>query len=239
MKKFAVLFKIIFLFSSFQVHSQCCCQDCICPPRTQGPQGPIGPQGTSGPQGTVGMQGVQGIPGSIGPQGLQGQPGPIGAQGPCCPLNGTFANTYSLLDQTVPPGGVIIMEGKNASTISIDVSTTATNGEIVFNKAGVYEITWNVEGQITPPFPLPVPSWSVGLTLNNLLVPGSVFGGFTFSPDEISRTTGNTVIIAIDDGDVLRLVNTSTNAIDLVAIANGSAVLDTSASVNIVMLTAF
>ena len=248
--------------------SGCCCTDCVCPPGVQGPvgaQGPSGPQGLqglpgttgltgpTGPQGVPGLQGAagtnglpgtpgitgatgpQGIPGTTGPQGIQGLTGP---QGPCCALSGTFVNVYSLLDQMVAPGSAVLMEGLNSTTISFDTSMTPITGSIVFSKAGIYEITWNVEGQLTPPYPTPTPGWSMGLTLDSVLVPGSVFGAYLTGPGEISRATGNSVIIAVAAGQTLQLVNTSINYVNLVSTAFGSSVPETAASVSITLQTA-
>jgi hypothetical protein len=125
------------------------------------------------------------------------------------------------------------MEGVNASTVSFDVSMTAINGAITFLKSGIYEITWNAEGQLTAPYPAIVPSWSVGLTLDNVLVQGSVFGAFLVSPDDILSATGNTVIVAVNAGQVLKLINTATNPIDLVSTAFGSSVANTACSLSI------
>jgi hypothetical protein len=191
--------------------------------------------GQAGATGIPGATGPQGLPGSQGAQGMQGLTGP---QGPCCALSGTFVNVYSVLDQTVAPGSPVLMEGLNATTISFDTSMTPINGSIVFSKAGIYEITWNAEGQLTPPYPMPIPSWSLGLTLDNVLVPGSVFGAFLIGPDEISRATGNSVIIAVTAGQTLQLVNTSINYVNLVATALGSSVPETAASISITLQTA-
>ncbi len=84
--------------------SACCCQDCVCPP---------GPQGNPGIQGPQGVAGPQGIPGPIGPQGIQGNVGP---QGPCCQTPAsTFAvaNLYSLVDQMIPSGGIVLYDNAN------------------------------------------------------------------------------------------------------------------------------
>lgn len=264
MKNHGMLLGLMTLIGAFQLQAQnqgCCCTDCICPPGVQGPvgaQGPAGPQGipglpgaagpqgvpgTQGPSGPIGPTGLPGTPGATGPQGVAGPQGPqgiqglVGPQGPCCPITGSFVNVYSAMDRTVAPGSPVIFEGLNAVTASFDTSTTASNGDIVINNAGIYEITWNVEGQLTPPFSLPTPSWSCGLTLDGVLVPGSVFGASQLSPADIIRATGNSVIVSISAGQVLNLVNTSTNFINLVSTAFGSSVPDTSASINIILLT--
>lgn len=235
MKTHAFLLGLMTLLGAVSAEAQtsgCCCTDCVCPP---GIQGPIGPQGSEGPQGPQGPLGLQGTPGPQGPQGIQG---PTGAQGPCCSLAGTFCNVYSNVDQILAPNAPALLEAINATTISFDTSTSGIDGNVVFLKSGIYQITWSVEGQLTPPFPAPVPSWSMGLTLDNVIVPGSVIGSFTNAPTDDLSQTGNTVIIAVTAGQVLNLVNTSTTSIDLHAITNGSSVINVSASVSIAMLSA-
>ncbi len=83
-----------------------------------------------------------------------------------------------------------------------------------------------------------VPSWSFGLTLDNILIAGSVFGAFDSGPEAITQATGNSVIVAVAPGQVLRLVNTSFNSVDLVSSAFGSAVPNTAASISITLETA-
>ncbi len=111
-----------------------------------GAQGSVGPAGLAGPIGLPGVAGAAGAQGLAGPQGAQGVQGLVGPQGPCCPITGTFVNVYSVLDQTILPSGAVQLEGLNAVTVSFDTTMAAANGSIVINKAGIYEITWNVEG---------------------------------------------------------------------------------------------
>lgn len=167
-----------------------------------------------------------------GPQGVQGEARP---QDPYCFPCDAFLNAYSVLDQTVLPGCAVLMEGTNARSDSFDITMTPNNGEIVFNKSGIYEINWSVEGKLTPPFPIHMLSYSFGLTLDNMLIPGSVFGAFTISPNDFLTATGNSVIIAVARGQTLRLVNTSIHSVDLISIAAGSSVPNTSASVGIAL----
>jgi len=56
-----------------------------------------------------------------------------------------------------------------------DLTNAASTGEIKFLKSGVYQLSWVLQASTTPPIPNPVPSWSFGLWLNGVLVPGSIF----------------------------------------------------------------
>ncbi|MES2200516.1 MAG: hypothetical protein V4489_10185 [Chlamydiota bacterium] len=215
-------------FSPFEAEaasSGCCCTDCICP---QGPQGPQGLQGVAG----TGIQGLQGIPGPQGAQGIQGQ---IGPQGPCCPSIRAVANVYSISNQELASGDRVLFQSANAVTAgSYDLSLMSTTGEIVLINSGIYEITWSVEGSLTPPFPNPVPGWSLSLYLDGLPVPGGCFSAFTLFPDEATRTAGGTVIIATTPGQSISLRSTSTLPITLTSMIFGSLLPETSASIAII-----
>ncbi len=185
----------------------CCCTDCVCPP---------GPQGAPGVQGPQGIAGVQGL---IGPQGSMGVQGNTGPQGPCCSSSGAAVmNAYSVTDQFLPSLSVCLFEATNlVTTTYYDTSMLPTTGEVTFLKSGTYVISWTAEGQLTPPFPDPVPAWSLSLFLDNAPVPGGCFSGFTLFPAELTNNTGGTVIIYINAGQVLKLANTSTLPISLLS----------------------
>lgn len=208
------------------VEADCCCTDCICPP---GPQGPLGPQGVQGPVG------AQGDIGATGPIGLQG---PTGPQGPCCQITGTFANVFSTMNQDVASGGAAVFESVNASTASFDLSMAPTSGAIIFQKSGIYNIHYTLQGGLTPPLPYPTPDWSFALYVNGVHVPGSTFGAFTHAPDDRPQSVGGGVIITVMAGDVLTLQNASIAAVSLNGPVFGSLEPLTSASVTISLLSA-
>ncbi|MBX9924160.1 MAG: collagen-like protein [Rhabdochlamydiaceae bacterium] len=210
----------------------CCCTDCICP---SAPQGAVGSQGPTGLQGATGVQGAAGVQGSVGPQGAIGLQGPVGPQGPCCDrpvVARSIANVYSALDKSILPGGVVTFEQINAIVAAdYDTSLMATTGQITFLKSAIYSIAWNVEGQLTPPFPSPVPVWALSLYLDGVPVPGSCFSAFTLFPEELTKSPAGAVIIAVNAGQVLTLRSTSTLPISILASTPGSLVPDTSASI--------
>lgn len=169
-----------------------------------------------------------------GPQGIQG---PVGPQGPCC---GTTASTvvaglYSLVDQSLPAGSPVLFENTNTITPGdFDISLASSTGQITFLTAGTYSITWRVDGQLTPPFPDPVPAWSLSLFLDGIPVPGSCFAGFSLFPDLLTSNGASNVIVVIGEGQVLTLQNSSLLPISLIASTPGSALQQISATLSII-----
>src|SRR5262249_44335234 len=151
------------------------------------------------------------------PQGPQGTQGPTGPQGPCCPVTGTYAVVYSLTDQTVMPGGSPLLELLGPVTASFNVSMAPITGEVTVLKSGVYQILWSVDGIVTPPIPSPVPSMSLGIYVNNVLAPSTTGANFAISPDNDCTHTTVSSLVVLNAGDVVKLVNTSTNAINFVS----------------------
>lgn len=216
---------MLFSLNAYGQTSGCCCESCICPQGSQGPQGIQGPAGTGAP-------GPQGVPGPQGAQGVQGQAGP---QGPCCQSPSgqvSVLNAYSTRDQTIPSLEVCLFEHLNVFTsASFDVSQIGITGEITFLKSGNYLLSWTAEGQLTPPFPDPVPAWSLSFFLDGVNVPGSCFSGYTLYPAELTDNTGGTVVVNVNAGQVLKLVNTSTLPISLISTIPGSLFPETSISI--------
>lgn len=230
MKKQLFILGVMSLFSmALPLQAQnagCCCTDCVCPP---GPQGPAGPQGTVGPAGAPGTQGPQGVAGPQGPQGIQGITGP---QGPCCgSLNTvTAVNLYSVADQMIPSMGTVLFENVNLTTGSFDISMAATTGAVTINTGGIYRLSWSVEGQLTPPFPTPVPAWSFTLYADGVAVPGSTFSSFTLFPDEATSTAAGAVIVNVVAGTVITLQSTATLPVSVISSIPGSLLPQISAS---------
>lgn len=206
-------------------------------------QGPMGPAGIQGPQG---IQGVPGAQGAMGPSGLQGNPGPQGPKGDPgkdCDCTGNYlpyANVYASVAQPIQPYNAsavddhVKFDSQNAVSSSSDFDLTNANlpGQIKFLKHGVYHISWELQARISV-LVQPVPSWSFGCWLNGVLVPGSIYSGYTSSPnDDAAHSTGD-VIIEVKAGDVLMLRNTSVSTVNLNPNITGSVFPITIASVNI------
>ena len=233
MKKYLLMSLFAVSLLSFQTQAEaangCCCTDCVCPP---GPQGPRGAQG---------IQGVQGTQGELGATGAPGIQGPTGAQGPCCggggPTGGTgpsrpVANVYSVVDQLIPSLGVVVFEDSNVVTVGdFDISLAPTTGEVTILTSGVYRLNWTVEGQLTPPFPAPVPAWSFTLFLDGVPIPGSTFSSFTLFPAEATSTAAGTVVVPVTAGQVLTLRSTATLSVSIISSIPGSLLPETSASI--------
>ncbi len=70
-------------------------------------------------------------------------------------------------------------------------------------------INWGSEAKVQPPIPSPTPSFSFGLWINNVVVPGSVISGYTQAPNDDTLHIDNEVIIKVNANDVLKLRNAS------------------------------
>lgn len=196
----------------------CKCQYCL--------QGIQGVPGLQGEQGVQGVPGAQGIAGQKGDQGIMGLQGPAGKDCSgdhpvepckCCEY---FANIWAQPPQVLAAFGTgvdaVLFQFQNAvSAGDFDLSMMSIDGSIKFLKSGVYRINFGVEAKVLPPIPFPVPSFSFGLWLNNIIVPGSTISGFTQAvSDDTLQVTGE-VMINIAANDVLKLRNASSNSVDM------------------------
>ena len=206
-------------------------------------------EGPQGVQGIQGLQGIQGVPGGQGPTGLQGPQGPQGLQGPagkdceprppgedcCC---STWANVYATTPQVIDAysagNDFVLFDAQNSVTAAdFDLTMMNVDGSIKFLKHGIYHIAWLLQARISPPVVSPVPSWSFGFWKNGILVPGSIYSGFTQAPGDDACHSSSELIIEIMAGDVLKLRNTSVSRVLLNPNVTGSVFPITIASVNI------
>jgi hypothetical protein len=172
----------------------------------------------------------------MGPAGPTGPQGPAGTSGSL-----PFANVFATVAQTIQPYNVpaladsVLFDSQNgvSAATDFDLSQMNVTGDIKFLKAGNYHVAWQLQARIAPPLPSPVPSWSFGFWLNGVLVPGSIYSGYTSSPnDDAAHSTGD-VIITVTAGQTLRLRNTCISAVSLNPAINGSVFPITIASINI------
>jgi len=190
-------------------HKKCC--DCKEGPQgVPGLQGPQGIQGVPGPQGNMGLTGLQGPQGLQGPAGKDCEPRPP-SEKCCCDR---WANLFASPPQTIAAFGTgadaVLFQGQNAVTaVDFDLSMMGVDGSVKFLKSGVYVINWGAEARVQPPIPQPTPSFSFGLWVNNVVVPGSVISGYTQAPNDDTLHIDNEVIISVQAGDVLKLRNAS------------------------------
>lgn len=189
----------------------------------EGPQGPKGDQGSQGVQGVPGAQGIPGPAGIAGPRGPQGAPGKDCEGGgghhkcDCCVR---YANIFAKPPQILSPFGgatdTVIFGSQNAvSPGDFDLSASGTTGDVKFLKAGVYTIRWEAEAKVEPPVPAPTPSFSFGLWLNGVVVPGSVISGYTQAPNDDTLSISAEVQIVVAAGDMLRLRNASSLIVNM------------------------
>jgi hypothetical protein len=138
-------------------------------------------------------------------------------------------------------GAAVVLESSGVGptvTSDFDMSMASVNGSIKFLKHAVYHLAWQLQARITAPVPNPVPSWSFGFWLDNVLLPGSVYSGFTQAPgDDACHSTGD-LQVEVKAGQVLKLRNTSVSAVNLNPNVTGSVFPITIASVNIECLQA-
>jgi len=195
-------------------HKDCCgCQEG--PQGVPGEQGQQGLQGPQGPQGPAGQQGIQG------PRGLQGAPGkdcePRPDEKCCCQsYANVFANPPQLLQPFGTPGDAVLFQGQNAVSLGdFDLSMMGVDGSLKFLKSGVYYINWGAEAKVEPPIPSPTPSFSFGLWLNNIIVPGATLSGYTQAPNDDTLHISGEVLIQVLAGDVLKLRNASSLVVNM------------------------
>jgi Collagen triple helix repeat (20 copies) len=208
-------------------------------PGVVGPKGPIGDTGSQGATGPAGAQGIPGIAGIAGPQGPAGPIGPQGPAGPSGSGNNPYTSVFATIAQVIQPyntaavGDQVLFDAQNSvSAGDFDLTQMDITGDIKFLKHGIYHIAWQLQARISPPLPQPVPSWSFGFWLNGVLVPGSIYSGYTSSPnDDAAHSTGD-VIIEVKAGDLLRLRNTCVSSVSLNPAISGSVFPITIASVN-------
>lgn len=216
------------------------------PQGNDGPAGPVGPQGQIGQNGQNGAQGPAGPVGPIGPmgpqglQGLQGVPGKDCDNSSCCIR---YLNTYATVAQVIGAylSGTDTVKFDSVNSVSasdFDLTMSNVSGDIKFLKHGIYHLAWQLQARITPPVPNPVPSWSFGFWLNGVLVPGSIYSGFTQAPGDDAAHSTSDVIIEIKAGDMLRLRNTSVSSVNLNPSVTGSVFPITIASINVECLKA-
>lgn len=199
----------------------------------QGAKGDAGPQGVQGPagaQGSPGQDGLQGPMGSQGPQGTVGAQGPQGLQGTpgkdcdrsCCEK--VYLSLFSEEDQSLTAFGgskdyaVFNSVAVISSPLDFDISLAAAQGKVTFLKAGTYSLAWDADGQLSPPFPSPVPSWAMGFYVNGVFVNGSGIAGFSQSPDDDATCLTSLQSLIVKAGDVIQLRNVSTFPIFLKSI---------------------
>lgn len=218
------------------------CKEDYKPCCLQGPQGVPGLQGPQGIQGVPGGQGIPGQTGSQGPQGLQGPPGKDCDEHGCRCCE-SYLNVFSSPPQLIQPFGTsgdsVLFQGTNASVpADFDTSMMAINGDVKFLKSAVYIIEWQAEAKVNPPIPSPTPSFSFGLWLSSVLVPGSVVSGYTQAPNDDTLQISGEVIINVKAGDILRLRNASAFVVDMSPNTSGIQFPVTVAALNIHCLKA-
>jgi hypothetical protein len=168
----------------------------------QGPQGPAGAKGDTGDTGPIGPAGPAGSAGATGPQGPSGSTGPQGPQGPAG-ANGSMYGPDKYLFQT----GVVYEVSRQPivlATQEINGSTsTSPSGEsnIVFNQAGTYLISWNINWQS---YYANRSTFGASAKLNGSTIQGGTnLQYFRYNTYGHKSTTQSTFAVTVAAGDVL------------------------------------
>lgn len=160
----------------------------------------------------------------------------------CC--DAEFAEVYSGVGQTLTaspgsnmPGQFALMEQTVFATANIDVSLAASQGKVIINKAGWYDVATGICASLNP-IASPLPVWSLSLFKNGAIVPGSTFANMTLSPEQKANEIVADVFVHCNVGDVIQLANTSTAPIELTAPTLGTNAATNSAYMKLILLQA-
>lgn len=160
----------------------------------------------------------------------------------CC--DAEFAEVYSIVNQTLTaspgpnmPGQFASLEQTVFATSGIDVSLAASQGKVIVNKAGWYDVATGICASLNP-IASPLPVWSLSLFKNSVIVPGSTFANMTLSPEQKANEIVADVFVHFDAGDVVQLANTSTAVIELTAPTLGTFAQTNSAYMKLILLKA-
>lgn len=155
-----------------------------------------------------------------------------------------FAQVYSGVPQTLSaspssnlPGQIALLEQTVYATANIDVSLAASQGKVIINKAGWYDIATGICAALNP-IASPLPVWSLSLFKNGVIVPASTFANMTLSPEQKANEIVADVFVHCNVGDVIELANTSTATIELSAPTLGTNAATNSAYMKIILLQA-
>jgi hypothetical protein len=160
----------------------------------------------------------------------------------CC--DAEFAEVYSAVNQALAaspgpnmPGQFALLEQAIYATPNIDISLAASQGKVIVNKAGWYDVATGICAALNP-IASPLPVWSLSLFKNGVIVPGSTFANMTLSPEQKANEIVADVFVHLNAGDVLQLANTSNSAITLSAPTLGTNAATNSAYMKIILLKA-
>jgi hypothetical protein len=160
----------------------------------------------------------------------------------CCDIE--FAEVYSSVAQNLAqspgvnmPGQTVLLENTVFSTANIDVSSAASTGKVIVNKAGWYDIATGICASLNP-IASPLPVWSLSLFKNGVIVPGSTFANMTLSPEQKANEIVADVFVHCLVGDVIELANTSTAQIALTSPTLGTNATPNSAYMKLQLLKA-
>jgi hypothetical protein len=127
---------------------------------------------------------------------------------PCQPSGNFYTKVYSILPQLVLPGEAVRLEKVGVQSREIDLSFAAGSGRIIFKRSGTYKIVWYGEGGSL--FHTP---WILGVSLDGVIILGNSYGNF--DRYSTSEKFNGSVVVSVNAGQVLCLVNASSYPIEL------------------------
>ena len=141
--------------------------------------------------------------------------GALHADSHFCPLGPSHARAFSVLPQLVLPKEAVRLEKVSSQSCEVDLSLAPTFGLVLFKRSGTYKIVWH--GQTRSPLSL---SWSLGFSLDGLVLFSNQYG--TLGCHNHPQKFEGSVVLSVNAGQTLRLVNSSAHPIELVPIRSDS-----------------
>lgn len=126
----------------------------------------------------------------------------------CCPSGYSCTKVFSTERQVLLHGEAIRLETINIQSPEINLSVSS-RGLISFNRSGTYKISWF--GDVLSPGGIP---WTLGFSLDGLVIFGSIYGHFGHHPG--AEKIEGSVVLNINAGQVLQLINSSFHPIELI-----------------------
>lgn len=181
----------------------------------RGPKGNKGSKGKRGPEGKRGPQGFKGVSGPRGFTGITGATGTTGSKGPCCtgptgssiaaPSLSTCFDTYYSDFTNVGYMSFFPQQAITFQNDALNSSCITKTRAIEFSlEEGTYLVTYHVtvpEDQTNNPGPGPISIVTTSGTING--------SDTTLSYSNVSLTFSKSIVLHVNSGEILLLINGS------------------------------
>lgn len=169
----------------------------------QGPQGEKGNTGETGPKGDTGDPGPKGDTGEQGPRGEQGAAGPPGS------TNNINATIFNPQNQEATSGQPLMM-----SSVLTRNALTVNDSSITITSTGTYIVSFSINNGSSASA-----GDCVGIYKNNVLIEG------TNRPLTASTNVSGTIVVRLNENDIITLVPTLGGSRTITASGSPSAML--------------